>query len=356
MPRDPIRVSIVMLPHASAASIYCAHDDLAAVGRLEAGLGLASPHPGPGFSVRTIAASRDPIEGAAGIQLVPQKSLEDVRDTQLVFVPALVPHPAWTGKCGEVPVFDPAITAWIAERYAAGATIVSLCTGSFVLAEAGLLDGLPATTHWALAELMQARFPRIDVQARRPIVVTGQEGRLVVAGTGTYHSDVMLLLVHRFLGREAAHHVARVSGKFWAGEATDVYARVFERANLADALVREAQAWLAQNLTVAEPVKALASRFHQTERTLSRRFREAIGVSPLAYLQALRVERARQLLEATRLPVTEVAERVGYADVGHFRRVFRREAGLAPGDYRKRFKLPPEHLFDSDTLPPRALG
>lgn len=343
------RVCIATLPHASAASIYCTYDDLTAIGRLDRGFGLASSFEKPPFRVRTIGVTTEPIAGAGGIMLCPQKAIDDVEGCEIVFLPALTPHPEWMEKCGEEPVFDDRLKDWIRDRHAAGATIVSLCTGSFVLAEAGLLDGLPATTHWACADRLQRRFPAIDVQGRRPIIVTGEEGRLISAGTGIYHGDLMLLLVQRFLGHEAAHSFARLSGKFWAGEAVDVYARLVERANVEDALVREAQAWLAENLTTADPVRALARHFHQTERTLTRRFQAATGKSPLAYLQCLRVEKGRRWLESTRIPVVEIADRVGYSDVRHFTRVFRRETGFTPGAYRKRFRLAPPELVDPNT-------
>jgi len=344
---QPQRVCIVILPHASAASIYCAHDDFSAVGRLDRGFGLASSFARAPFDVRTVGVTTEPMAGAAGILLCPQKAVDEVAACDIVFIPALMPHPDWMERCGREPVFDARLKDWIRDRHADGATIVSLCTGSFVLAEAGLLDGLPATTHWACTDHLRRRFPAIDVQPRRPIVVTGEAGRLIVAGTGTYHGDLMLLLVQRILGQEAAHSFARLSGKFWAGEAVDVYARLVERANVDDALVREAQAWLAGNLTVPDPVRVLAHRLHQTERTLTRRFQAATGRSPLAHLQALRVERARRWLESSRIPVGEVAERVGYADVRHFTRVFRRETGLTPGAYRKRFRLVPAELIDA---------
>lgn len=346
----PYRVCIATLPHASAASVYCAHDDLASVGRLDRGFGLASSFEEAPFSVRTVGVTTEPMSGAAGIPICAQKAIDEVEDCDLVFVPALMPHPGWMDRCGEEPVFDERLKDWIRGVHAAGATIVSLCTGSFVLAEAGLLDGLPATTHWACAELLQRRFPAIDVQARRPIIVTGDGGRLIVAGTGTYHGDLILLLVQRFLGQEAAHSFARLSGKFWAAKDVDVYARLVERANVEDSLVRDAQHWLAEHLTVADPVRALARRFHQTDRTLHRRFQATTGKSPLAYLQSLRVERARQWLESTRIPVVEIADRVGYADSRHFTRVFRRETGFTPGAYRKRFRLAPAELVDAASI------
>jgi len=154
----------------------------------------------------------------------------------------------------------------------------------------------------------------------------------------------MLYLIQRFVGRDAMHAFAQLTGKFWAGDARNVYARLVERRGHNDALVHDAQRWFDEHLEAADAVACMVARARVSRRTFTRRFRAATGRTPMHYVQAIRVERARQLLEATALPVTEIAARVGYADVSHFNRVFRRETDLTPGAYRRRFRLPPQAL------------
>ena len=222
-----------------------------------------------------------------------------------------------------------------------GALVASVCTGSFVLAEAGLLDAQPATTHWLYGDLMRATYPKVDVQERRPMIVAGQDDRIVTGGTGVYFTDLTLYLIQRFAGPERTHQYAKMVGKFWRGDSHDVFARSLEIPNISDGTIRTAQQWLSANLCTGNPVKGASDLVNLTERTFGRRFRQATGQTPLAYVHDLRIEHARNLLERNRLPVSEVAERVGYSEVAYFRRLFKRKVGLSPGEYRRRFKLPP---------------
>ncbi len=294
------------------------------------------------FSVRLLAETMDPVPGAGGVPIPPQKTLDEVTTCDVTFVPALVPDPVWYKRFEEPGgAFSESLRDWVRKRYADGAMLVSLCTGSFLLAEAGLLAGLPATTHWAAAEHFSRLFPEVDLDARRPLVVTGDAGRIIMGGTGTYHSDLVIYLVQRLAGRAVAHAFARTSGKFWAGDERDVYARLLTRLCTTDSVVRDAQAWFSENMDVDDPVQKMAERANLVDRTFVRRFKDATGQTPLAYTQAVRVERAREMLEATRRPVSEIALSVGYRDISHFSHLFQREVGITPGAYRKRFKLPP---------------
>jgi transcriptional regulator GlxA family with amidase domain len=235
--------------------------------------------------------------------------------------------------------------------YEGGAVIASICTGSYILAEAGLLEGRPATTHWALERHMSESYPQVQVMSRKPMVITGEGGRLVMSGTGMYQTNLTLYVIQRFLGVEATHDYARASGKFWSADSDDVYARSAQRWNASDGLMREVQEWFARNLVQASPVTAAAKVFGLSERSLTRRFKQATGVSPVEYLQQIRIETARCLLERDRRSIEQIAAEIGYADVSYFSRLFKKLVGLTPGQYRRRFQLPPVRAVDHVSRP-----
>ena len=335
-----IRVSILVFPRALGASIYSAFDDLTTLDQRpdldRRGLGNQ-----PRLKVCLVGAEIKPVALQGGAMALPQVRLDDAGPQDIVFVPACFLDAATLYDTPPGELFDRALLEWLAGQYNAGATVASLCTGSFLVAEAGLLDGERATVYSQSAEMFARRYRNVHLHSERPILVTGQDGRLVMGGDGIYHSDLMLYLIARFVSREAMHAFARLTGKFWTGDVRNVHARLVEHHDHGDAVIREAQAWLADHLSGCDPVSAMAQRTGLSKRSLARRFRDATGHAPLAYVQALRVERARALLEASALPVTEIAAEVGYSDVSYFSRLFRRATSLAPGAYRRRFALAP---------------
>jgi transcriptional regulator GlxA family with amidase domain len=343
---DPVRVALLALPGASGASIFAAHDDLHAVGRPDMCTRL-----GPfarAFAVRLVGLEAGPVVLGGGFEVHAEYGIADVVDCDIVYLPAMLWPPEALRDAGPF-LFGPALPAWLRDRYRDGATLVSLCTGVMALAETGLLEDATAACYSFMVETFRARFPDVRFDAERPLVLSGDHDRLVTAGDGVYHSDLMLYLIQRFVGRDAMHAFAQLTGKFWAGDARNVYARLAERRGHDDGLVHDAQQWFDDHLDAADPVAGMAARAGVSSRTLTRRFRAATGLTPVHYVQAVRVERARQLLESSGLPVTEIAPRIGYADVGHFNRVFQRETGLTPGAYRRRFRLPPEALARGPT-------
>lgn len=340
-------MSILVLPDALGASVFAAHDDLHAIGRRPDLCERTGPV-ARRFDVRLVGLESGPVPLAGGVSVHAQHGIGAAPASDLVFVPALLLAPDALDPETPTP-FGAAVRTFLRERYAAGATLVSLCTGVAPLADAGLLEGAPAACYAAMADAFRRRFPGVAFDPERPMLVTGDGERLVMAGEGVYHSDLLLYLIQRFIGREVMHAFAQLSGKFWVGDARNVHARLVERQEHRDGLVLAAQRWLSEHLDTVDPVERMASRSGVSRRTFARRFREATRLTPVRYVQALRVERARGLLERGRLPVSEIAARVGYADVSHFSRVFRRETGLAPGAYRRRFRLPPEPPSDLAT-------
>lgn len=215
-------------------------------------------------------------------------------------------------------------------------TLVSAsCYGTFVLAESGLLDGMEATTTWWKEAEFRTRYPAIRLDADRALV---DGGRCLTAGAMTAHTDLTLHVLRRLYGAELARKVAGIM--LVDGARTSQRPFMALPRSFADSLVQQAADWLAAHSEEPLSAQVLAAALNVSYRTLHRRFDAAAGMAPLAYLQALRVEQAKELLEGTSLSLERVVERVGYSDVPAFRRLFLRSVGLSPAQYRQRFRRP----------------
>jgi transcriptional regulator GlxA family with amidase domain len=229
---------------------------------------------------------------------------------------------------------DHPVVVWLARVAPRVRRVASVCTGALALAHAGLLDGRRATTHWAYCDLLAARFPEVSVQ-REPIYV--RDGSVWTSAGVTAGMDLTLALVEDDLGPEVALTVARWlvlfmkrpggQAQFSAGLAAQAAVR---------APLRELQGWMSDNLASDLSVGALAERACLSERQFARAWRAETGVAPGAYVEELRVERARALLEGG-LSVAGAARGAGFASPEVLRRVFHRRLGVAPGAYRERF-------------------
>lgn len=211
--------------------------------------------------------------------------------------------------------------------------VAASCHGTFVLAESGLLDGCKATTAWWFQRDFAERYPRVDLQAERALV---DDGAVVTAGAMTAHTELSMQVLRRLHGAELARSVASIM--LVDGARTSQQPFVMPQRSFADPLAQQAAAWLAENIARDFSAEALAATCHASYRTLHRRFSAAAGMPPLEYLQLLRVERAKSLLENSRMSVDGIVAEVGYTDVSSFRRLFVRLAGLSPAQYRRRFQ------------------
>jgi transcriptional regulator GlxA family with amidase domain len=227
--------------------------------------------------------------------------------------------------------------AWLRACHAAGATLAAACSGAMLLGEAGLLDGQDATTHWAYCDVMKARYPAVRVHPQRALVVSGEGHRLVMAGGGTSWLDLGLYLIARHVGVEVAMQVARINLIDWHHIGQQPFARLARSRQVEDALIARCQTWIAEHYNCAAPVASMVNLAGLPERSFKRRFEQATGMAPLAYVHTLRLEEAKQMLETTDEPIEAIANEVGYEDAGFFARLFRRQVNLTPGQYRRRF-------------------
>jgi transcriptional regulator GlxA family with amidase domain len=242
-----------------------------------------------------------------------------------------------------VPALDPdviarleqnrAAVAWLRRAFASGAEVASACTGTFVLAEAGLLDGRTATTHWAFQPLLAARYPKIRVAPQAVIV---DQGRIVTSGGATSFINLALFLVERLLGQDVAWAASRMFLIDPNKAPQGAYAAFSTQKGHGDTAILRAQELIENEVARAPSVDDLARRVALSRRSFSRRFVDATGNTPRDYIQRVRVEAAKRALEQGRA-VGDVADRVGYADVVAFRKLFARLVGLTPVEYRGRY-------------------
>lgn len=223
---------------------------------------------------------------------------------------------------------------WLRRQHGFGALMCSVCPGAFWLGHSGLLKGRPVTTHWALEEEFRAAFPDTQLNAEHLLV---DDHDIVTAGGLMAWLDMGLFLVKRWLGPQVVSETARQLLVDPSGREQRNYRSFRPSLSHGDAAILALQHWLEGNVGDEITVKLMARRTGLSGRTFLRRFKAATGLTPNAYLQSLRVEKARGLLERTRIPVGEIGWRVGYLDPSAFSRVFRATTGLTAGDYRNRF-------------------
>ena len=282
----------------------------------------------PGYEVTVAAPNLEPLPTST-VSFVPDKRLDECSgpiDT------LLVAGGTGTRRAED----DERLVSWIAEAARRSRRVASVCTGAFLLARAGLLDGRRATTHWASCADLAARYPAVTVEPD-PIFV--RDGDVVTSAGVTAGMDMALGLVEEDLGREVALEAGKWLVVFLQRPGGQAQFSAQLAAQAADrAPLRELQAWIPDHLDEDLSVPALARRACMSDRNFARAFRRETGMTPGAYVENARVERARIALEIGDLPVRAIALQAGFGTVETMRRAFRRRVGVSPNDYRTRFR------------------
>jgi transcriptional regulator GlxA family with amidase domain len=289
----------------------------------------------PLFEPRIVTAEPGPLELCTGVKIIPQDTIEDVARTDIVFVPNVMLY-----DVDGLRALDRRLLDWIARMHAGGAQLCAACGGALVLAEAGLLEGGQATTHWSYVPLFRDQFPDVALHEERILVQSGPGHRVVCSGGASSWQDLALLLIAKHGGTEEAIRISKLFLYQWHRDGQLPFASMIANVEHGDAAILRCQTWLAQNYERADIIAELVGQSGLPKRTFDRRFKAATGYSPLAYVQALRIEEAKQLLETGSARVEAIAREVGYEDLASFRRLFRRTAGMTPGDYRRKFQMP----------------
>lgn len=229
---------------------------------------------------------------------------------------------------------------WLQRVYDRGAVLCSACSGIFLLAETGLFDGKDATVHYGHARSFAVTVPNVVIHPERVLVISGLREELVSSGASTSWHDPVLYLIARFAGATLAQEVARMFALQWHQDGLTPY-MIFEgKADHGDGEIQGVHEWLKDHFSVAHPVEEMIKRSRLAERIFKRRFATATGITPITDVQRLRIEDAKRRLARTDASIDEISWQVGYEDAAFFRRLFKRTTGLAPGAYRKRFRIP----------------
>ena len=288
--------------------------------------GLARPEfDFPWYEHRIVAVDPGPMRATGGIQVTADGGMELLEQARTIIIPG------WRSRSDPLPA--PLIDA-LRRAHQRGARLLSICSGVFAVAATGLLDGRGATTHWRYTEELEARFPLIEVD---PDVLYVDAGQLITSAGSAAGIDACLHLVARDFGTHVANSVARrlvMSPQRTGGQAQFIPAPV-SRTPRSD-LSRVMQ-WAREHLHEPLEVRDLARQALMSERTFLRRFSEATGASPKAWLQHERLARARELLESGSEHTEHIALRCGYRSVESFRVAFRSVVGVPPSVYRERF-------------------
>ncbi len=289
---------------------------------------LKGEAPEPRFTVTTATLDGKPVRSPyAGMSITPAHAIAEITRADIIIVPT-------SGLSLDKVIENSVLLPWLCKHYAAGAYIAGVCMGAAYLAESGLLDGRQATTHWAVADDLKKRWPKVDW---RPDLILSEDQRLLCSGGVTAAADVSLYLVEKLCGHEIAVQTAKSLLLSMPRTHQSGYAVLPLSPPHADDQIRKVEGMIqsryAENLSAEE----MAEFAGMSERTFSRRFKAATAQAPAVYLQAVRVEAAKAMLELESASVQSVALKVGYEDVSFFRTVFKRATGMTPGDYRSRF-------------------
>jgi transcriptional regulator GlxA family with amidase domain len=332
--RERVRVSIPIFPECDPSIIYGVFDTLWAAGRdWDTGTGVVADE--GLFEPRLVGAAEGPIKLVTGVSVLAQDTIDQASETDIVFVPNVV-----VGMAQGPRVLDRRLIEWIRRMHAKGAQMYGTCGGALVLAEAGLLGGQEATTHWIYEPVFRKFFPNVKLHMERVLVQNGPGHNLVCGGGASSWQDLALLLVAKYGGTEEAIRISKLFLYQWHRDGQLPFQSMVQNVGHGDGVILKCQEWVAQNYQRQDIIAELVSRSGLPKRSFDRRFRAATGYAPLAYVQTLRIEEAKQLLETSSIPVEQVGREVGYEDAASFRRLFRRLSGLGPSDYRRKFQPP----------------
>ncbi|GGA46759.1 GlxA family transcriptional regulator [Pelagibacterium lentulum] len=325
------RVHVLASAETSALVLYGLLDVLGSVGAIYSEVTTGNPGE-PLFSVKVAAENRDPFRCFGHVIVEPDEALADIESTDIAIVCDMyqpIDRPPFGLYRAE--------TAWLRRMYEGGALVASVCSGSLILAEAGLLDGMETAGHWCYAQTFRDYYPKVVMREDLALCCAGPDERIITTGAVSAWQDLALYLIARFCGHEHAVQTANIYLFSEHAEGQLPYVVSTPRIQSTDAAVRDAQIWIADNYATHNPVGKLAHKIGLSQRNFTRRFRAATGITPLEYVQLIRVEEAKQLLETGRLSIEDAGYAVGYDDPTSFGRLFKRRTGLTPAAYRRKF-------------------
>jgi len=322
----PIDTIILAMPGTLPTTVAGPMDVFTQAGQLWEQLCAANPV--PRFSVRIVGVDGGDVSCMNGMQIRTQGTLAEVESADLLIVSSanVREREAWTTT----------VVPHLVRLHRQGTRIASICTGAFVLAEAGLLSGRIATTHWGFVPMFRELYPEVDVRPERMLT---QDGSIFCSGGINAYAELCLYLVEYWCGYKTAEQLARalvLDG--WREQQMDYSLFEFQKRH-GDAAMLKAQNHMEAHFRGTLNVADLAEIAAMSERNFKRRFKKATGDTPNEYLQRLRIEHAKHRLEHSMKGIEGIADEVGYRDVAYFRQVFKQLAGMTPQAYRTKMRI-----------------
>lgn len=277
-------------------------------------------------TIEVVGIDSTQVQLSGGLAIKAARRLQKIDKSDLIFVPGIWGNPRAAIRS------HPLLMTWLQRQSQQGATICSITTGSYFLAEAGLLDGRSATTHWRYFDDFQRRYPKVKIQRKRFITAADN---LYCTGSVNAARDLMLHFIGQLYDESIANEIAR--------HFTHELKRSYESLLLAqdphsthhDETIIKVQEWLQNNFQTPVQLSTLATEFGMSVRSLSRRFKQASNSTPMQYLQEQRINHAKDLLKHSNLVISEVADRIGYHDASHFCELFKKSTAITPNEYRR---------------------
>lgn len=257
----------------------------------------------------------------------PHTTISAIDKSNLIIIPSLVQNPKAVKE-------NLLLVDWIKEQYKAGAEVASMCSGAFILASTGLLDGKKCSTHWIHANAFRSQFPKVDLQPDQ--LITDEHGLYTNGGAYSF-LNLVIYLVEKHYDRQTAIYCSKIFQVEMDRNSQSAFSIFTGQKLHADEMVRKAQAYIESKLDERISVESLSSRFAVGRRNFDRRFIKATGNTPVEYAQRVKVESAKKSLETSRKTINEVMYDVGYSDLKAFRELFRKITGLSPLEYRGRY-------------------
>lgn len=283
----------------------------------------------PKFKTQLVSAARKTQTGDGLFAVKTHAAIADISRTHLIIIPSSLVRSYDTATRS-----NQALISWITTQHAKGAEVASMCTGTFMLAATGLLEGMTCSTHWAVSERFAALYPEVQLQTER--LITDERGIYTNGGAYSF-LQLLLYLVEKHYDRQTAIRCAKIFQIDMDRSMQAEFSIFSGQRQHDDELVLRAQAYLERHYRQPLSITTLSEKLHTGRRNFDRRFIKATGLTPLDYLQRVRIEAAKRSFETTRKTVNETMYGSGYSDAKAFREVFQRITGLSPADYKAKY-------------------
>lgn len=293
--------------------------------------GNIAPDSTPLFEYRLLSPEGKTVQCEDGHTVGVNGSLDDLDRPEILFLPAFSFANAKDVEAA-VAGWQP-LLPWLRDNAERFELVATSCSGTFLLAEAGLLDGHSATTSWWLRDVFARRYPHVHLDADAVCV---RSGRFLIGGSSTSYMDVCLAITEQYGGKFLARLVSKYLLVDNQRRSQAPYA-ILSLVDNSDPVVERAERWIRRNLQREFRIEEVAAEVAVSPRTLIRRFQSSIGESPQSFTQRLRIEKSKILLETTGLRLGEIIQRCGYSDESAFRRLFKKYCQVSPREYRRRF-------------------